>query len=140
MRDSDGHSVRTMNNGPSREEFAAFTGRLYKTIDDGFAAINDRLDIVNGRTGKSEVEIGKLDIRLSSAEQKLFRRRQDEDSGTIQTKRTTRPGTGAAWAEERVTKREGALIGLGLTVLVTVLKVLEVLGTKLFHVLMANKP
>lgn len=118
-------------NGPSREEFTAFTERLYETMDGGFAKINARLDLLNGRTLKGELESENHRTRLVSLEKELFhrpsRRRDDE-------------GQGAAWAKATVTKREGYYIGVGLAVLVAVLKVLEVVGTKLVHVLMSSKP
>ena len=124
--------------------------QFYRAIDslkadlrEDLQAIQGRLDVLNGRTGKSEVEIGRLDSRLKNTERELFRRRNDpEDSGTITTrhKRQTRDGTGEAWAEERITKREKGLIAFGFIVVSVMLKILELVGTKFWDVVTAHKP
>ena len=48
----------------SREEF----GGLREDIRDGFKGINDRLDLVNGRVRKSEIDIGIMQSRLDAVE------------------------------------------------------------------------
>jgi hypothetical protein len=114
----------------SREEFAAFCDRMYASMDDGFKGVHGRLDVLNGRTLKGEIDRENLRTRLVTVERELIRH---------PNRRKSDAGDGATWAAAAVTKREGYLIGLGLTVLITVLKVLEVLGTKLVHVLMSTK-
>lgn len=125
------------------EQFYRAIESLKDDLREDLQAIQRRLDVVNGRTGKNEVEIGKIDTRLKNTEHEIFRRRRDlEDSGAIQvrSKRQTRTGTGEAWADERITKREKALIAFGLVILSAMLKVLELVGTKLWHVMMSGKP
>ncbi len=104
-----------MSDGPTREEFKAFTERLYETMDGGFAAINARLDTQNGRVGRGEVESENHRTRLVSLERRFSRRR----------------GDGEAWAEDgRFTKREKALMALGMTLLSILLTALQIVGTK----------
>ena len=40
--------------------------RLYDTMRDGFAGINARLDVINGRTRKNENDISVLHERVGS--------------------------------------------------------------------------
>lgn len=125
----------------TRDEFYRAVRELKADLREDIQAVVSRLDGLNGRTGKNEVEIGVLNTRVDLAEHEVFRRRRDqEDSGAIsvRSKRQTRNGTGEAWAEERITPREKALIGFGLVILSATLKVLELVGTKLWHVLMSK--
>lgn len=120
-----------MSDGPTRAEFTAFVTRCYDTMDQGFEGVNTRLDVLNGRTVRLEVADGMFAVRMAAVEDDLQyhgprRRRSDQ------------AGNGEQWAGA-VTKREGALIGFGLVILTVILKVLEVVGTKLWDVL-THKP
>lgn len=117
-----------MSNGISREEFTAFTERLYETMDGGFRALNQRLDILNGRTLKGELESENHRTRLVSLEKELFHNRRKTDEGK-----------GADWAGG-LTKREGQLLMLGIAVVGAMYKILDLVTTKLWHVLMSGKP
>lgn len=103
-----------MNNGPSREEFKAFTERIYRQMDDGFGGVHERLDVLNGRTGKGEVADAELRQRVTSVEKEVFDgpRRRSGDSPV----------------PPLFTKREGALVALGVTVLGALLKLMLVSG------------
>lgn len=129
MGDGDAHDRRAMN-GPSREEFTAFTERLYETMDRGFQGVHSRMDTLNGRTLKGEIDRENLRTRLVSVEKELFRH---------PNRRRTDEGKGAEWANS-LTKREGALLTAGLFLVGGMYKVIDLLGTKLWHVLMSSKP
>lgn len=103
-----------MSEGPSREEFAAFTTRIYQQMDDGFSGVHDRLDTLNGRTGKGEVERENHRTRIVNLEKEIFAapRRRSGDVATAPF----------------FTKREGALVGLGIAVIGALLKVLLLSG------------
>ena len=97
-----------MNQGPSREEFE----RLYTSMDAGFKGIHDRLDTLNGRTGKGEVSDAEIRQRVTSLEKEVF----------------TMPRRRASDSDGRISKREGALLGLGLGILALILKLCLLLG------------
>lgn len=111
----------------SSDEF----NRAIAGLDGQLQTITRHLEKLNGRTETNALELVRVAGRVTNIEEKLLdhpnRRKEDQ-------------GQGASWAEATVTKREGALIGLGLAILVGVLRVLEVTGTKLWHVLMSAKP
>lgn len=102
------------NDGPSREEFRDFSNRVYTTIDAGFKELNARLEAFNNFAVSSAVDRENLRTRVISLEKEVFRGR------------TFRHPDQSA----RFTKREGALIGFGLAIIVTLLKLLELLGGK----------
>lgn len=107
-----------MNDGPSREEFKAFVARVYEQIDDGFSGVHSRLDVLNGRTGRGEVADAELRQRITSVENELFnapRRRATDPAVTVVT-------------PPLFTKREGALVALGVTVVGALLKLMLVSG------------
>jgi hypothetical protein len=114
----------------TRDEFKATMDRLYDTTDQGFKAMNERLDQLNGRTLKGEIADAELRTRVTSLEKELFsrprRRRQDH------------AGEGEEWAAA-FTKREYALMSLGIAVIGVLLKLIEFLGERLWHVLTAGK-
>jgi len=111
--------------GPSWREFA----RLEATCEKGFAEQLEQLRAINGRVGRTEVELGKQDARIKNTEHELFRRR-----------RADHQGQGEEWARAAVSKRESALIGFGLVILTVLLKTLELVGTKLWDVLVTHRP
>jgi len=117
--------------GPGRAEFSAFTERVYDTMRDGFDGINRRLDLLNGRTGKTEVAAGKLDTRMRNVEHEVFRNPQRRHSDHA--------GEGEKWAAS-FTKREGGLITLGFVVIYGLLRGLEVVGGIALKLLMAHRP
>lgn len=106
--------------GPSWREFS----RLEATIKEGFASTHLRLDGINGRVGKTELANENHRARIVSLEKTTFHRRRADVSGQ-----------GEEWAERAVSKREGALIGLGLSILVVVLELLRVIGKALWDTL-----
>ena len=120
----------------TRDEFYRAVDGLKSDLREDLQRIDGRLDVLNGRTGKSEIDIGKLDTRVRNTEHEIFRRRRDDHDQP----HNRREGQGEAWAAAAVTKREGALIGFGLVILTATLKVLELVGTKLWEVLMVHKP
>lgn len=105
-----------MNDGPSRAEFKAFTERVYEQMDDGFSGVHSRLDVLNGRTGKGEVADAELRQRITSVEKEVF----DEP----RRRATDVP----APAPPFFTKREGALVALGVAVVGALLKLMLLSG------------
>ena len=72
----------------SRDEFNATMIRLYQTIDSGFAGTHERLDVLNGRTGRNEVDVGRLDARVTNLEEGVFeqpQRRAEDMDATLST-------------------------------------------------------
>lgn len=100
----------------TRDEFKGFTERLYQTTDDGFRGVHDRLDMLNGRTLKGEIAHAELKARLTSVEKEVFRRRADDH--------TTVPIATPSY----FTKREKALVGLGILFVTALVKVLLMAG------------
>jgi hypothetical protein len=90
----------------SREEFTAFTTRLYETIDDGFAGTHRRLDAQNGRIGKTEIELVRQGERLNTLEESHVHRRASDPVP----------------AEPSMTPREKTLAIGGLALLTAVVK------------------
>lgn len=130
----------------TREEFYRAIDSLKSDLRDDIGGIQDRLDTLNGRTGKSELAIGKLEQRVDGAERTISRRRLDDEEDAVvaegRHRRNARDGTAAVLAEDGgayVSTREKALIGFGLAVVMVLLKVLELVGTKLWDV-MTHKP
>lgn len=115
----------------TREDLRQAIGDLKADLKEDLQAISGHLATLNGRTGKGEVDRENLRTRLGSVEKELYRHAQ---------RRKTDEGEGAAWATGTVTKREGALIGFGMVIITVLIKVLELVGTKLWHVLMSSKP
>lgn len=105
-----------MGDGPSRAEFKAFTDRIYQQMDDGFTGVHDRLDVLNGRTGKGEVADAELRQRITGVEKEVFNEPR---------RRATDPPTPAP---PFFTKREGALVALGVAVIGALLKLMLVSG------------
>lgn len=99
----------------TRDEFKGFTERLYQTTDDGFRGVHDRLDTLNGRTLKGEIAHAELKARLISVEKEVFRRRADDHAVPIAT-------------PSYFTKREKALVGLGILFVTALVKVLLMAG------------
>lgn len=114
----------------TRDEFYRAISDLKADVRQDLQGITRHLETLNGRTGKGEVADAEVRVRVTTLEEEAKRHRQ---------RRSVDAGEGATWAAAAVTKREGYLIGLGLTILVAVLKVLEVAGTKLVH-LLSTKP
>lgn len=103
-----------MSDGPTREEFAAFSDRLYTQMDDGFAGVHSRLDELNGRTRTGEIETGKLGVRIEVIEKAKFdhpRRRSSDGSRS-----------------SFFTKQEKGLIAFGITVVAALIKVAFMAG------------
>jgi hypothetical protein len=115
-----------MSEGPSRAEM----DRLYQTIDDGFKGTHSRLDLLNGRTLKGEQADADLRARVIGLEKEVFtrprRRRHDGDEGTEVDK--PRP---------LLTKRESALIGVGVMILAALVKLALFVGELGFETLKA---
>jgi hypothetical protein len=103
-----------MSDGPSRAEFTAFCDRLYEQMDAGFNGVHERLDTLNGRTGKGEVADAELRARITSVEKEVFNE--------------PRRRSGDTPAPPLFTKREGALVALGIGVVGALLKVLLLSG------------
>lgn len=57
-----------MTDNPSRFEL----DHLYQTVRDGFAGVNARLDILNGRTREGEIGQSENEQRLGALEFKRF--------------------------------------------------------------------
>lgn len=115
----------------TRDDLRQAIGDLKTDLKEDLQAISAHLATLNGRTGKGEIERENLRTRLVSVEKEMIRhpnRRRDDH------------GEGAAWATGSVSKREGALIGFGLVIITVLIKVLELVGTKLWHVLLSSKP
>ncbi len=125
----------------TREEFYRAIDSLKSDLRDDIGGIQDRLDTLNGRTGKNELAIGKLEQRVDGAERVISRRRLDDEEDAVvaegRHRRNARDGASDAWAEDtasHITRREKALIGFGLAVVMVLMKVLELVGTTLWDV------
>jgi hypothetical protein len=105
-----------MGEGPSREEIE----RLYTTIDDGFRGVHTRLDGMDGRITRNEVVSAEVRTRITSVEKEVFRNPRRR-IGELVT-----PPVRRSWLS--VNKRESALLGLGLGILATVMKLCLLLG------------
>jgi len=113
-----------MPTGPTREEFAAFTTRLYQQMDDGFTGVHSRLDTQNGRLTKGEVADAEIRVRVVSLEKEIFSRGRG--------RRLSDQLDDEAATSVRFTKRESALIMLGLSIVYALIKLVEVVGSKAF--------
>lgn len=56
-----------------RDEF----DRLHETMRDGFQGLHRRLDELNGRTRKTELDVAGLEPRVKSLEKDVFRDNRD---------------------------------------------------------------
>lgn len=108
-----------MNDGPTRAEWQ----RLYETTDRGFAGINSRLDLLNGRIGKGEVSDAELRTRIVSLEHEVFRERRHggDRRGEMNADDVVAPV---------VSRKEGAIAMISLAGLVTALEIIKFLLTK----------
>lgn len=57
----------------TREDLIDLRNMLSTRLDTGFSDLNERLDVLNGRVGRGEVDLGKHDIRLTNVEREVFR-------------------------------------------------------------------
>lgn len=120
-----------MSDGPSRPEYTAFVERIYHTMEAGFKQINERLDVLNGRTGKSEISDAEIRARVVSLEKEVFReKRSGADRRHDDREAPEEP--------ERVSRRDGAIAAASLTALVIALKVIEILLTKAWTAIAAG--
>lgn len=94
--------------------------RLYETIDDGFRGVHSRLDVLNGRTVKGEISDAEIrtgavlfDRRLTNVEDEIFAHPQRRVADI---------------PPESATKRESAIVVLGLAVMTVLVKIAFVLG------------
>lgn len=106
--------------GPTRAEWQ----RLYQTMDAGFAGVHQRLDVLNGRTAKGEIADAELRSRVTNLEKEVFALPRREDSKA---------------SEAGFTKREAALGAIGVTIVMALIKVVEIMGTKIWTLLTAGK-
>ena len=120
-----------MADGPNRGEM----DRLYRTIDDGFRGIHERLDKLNGRTGESERNIA----ALAATQREVVKDVEDLQRHGIRRRRTDRQGDGEDWAGA-MTKRERWLVGLGLVVVTFAVEALRLLGSKAWETIAAVAP
>jgi len=102
----------------TREEFRGTMDRLYETTDQGFRTLTERLDTLNGRTLKGEIADAELRTRVVSLEKEVFSvpRRRREGAGEDPAAPTS------------VTKREAALIALGVAVISALVKATLIVG------------
>jgi hypothetical protein len=97
--------------GPNRSEME----RLYHTMDDGFRGVHSRLDQLNGRTLKGEIADAELRARIMIVENEL--------AGHPNRRTTDREQ-----AARRLSGKDMALGGIGLTLLAGAIKLLLVIG------------
>lgn len=119
----------------SRDEFYRVIQDLKVDLKEDLAAIRDHLGTLNGRTLKGEVSDAELrlmvtELRKERDAQERYQDRRPRHSGGGEG-----VGQGEAWASNAVSKREGALIGFGLVIVTVLMKALELVGTKLWDVL-----
>jgi hypothetical protein len=116
---------RDVTDGPSRAEYTSFVERVYHTMEAGFEQINERLDVLNGRTGKGEIADAEIKARVVSLEKEVFQRprRRAEDHDEF---------------EQRNSKREAALVAAGLAIIMALIRLAEFLGAKLWAALTAT--
>ena len=58
----------------TREELRDMREDLVERMTQGFQGVHSRLDVLNGRVGKSEVALGEAGVRMTNVERELFRR------------------------------------------------------------------
>lgn len=113
-----------MMNGPTREEFYRAIDALKADLREHVNGINERLDTLNGRTGKGEIEIGVIGQRVTGLEKEVYarpRRRAEEISDERRS----------------VGKKDLGLAGLGVALLAVALKLLIMTGQFAFETLKA---
>lgn len=110
-----------MSDGPGREEFTAAIDRLDESIRDGFEGTHRRLDAINGRVGRAEIEQARQDQRLKVLEHAVFprRRRDDPDEADYVSERTR---------ERRKIARDTGLVAVAFAALGFGFKLLLMLG------------
>lgn len=64
--------------GCTKEDLRDLRDQVLDEMRLGFGRTHERLDILNGRIGKNEVETGKHEIRLRNVEKAVFDRRHAE--------------------------------------------------------------
>jgi hypothetical protein len=99
-----------MTNGPTREEFE----RLYRMTEEGFSVMNAKLEKIGERIGEGEVNHENVRTRLVSIEKEVFHRRHTDTSGSSHTHK--RDG------DAFFTRKEKALIALGITTIAALIK------------------
>lgn len=101
----------------SRDEFYRAIDGLKTDLTSDIGGIHDRLDTLNGRTGKGEVERAELKQRIVSVEKEVFRRRHGE-----------RSSSGGAQSTSRLSKKDTGLAALGVGLAFTAVKLFILLG------------
>jgi hypothetical protein len=58
----------------TREELRDLREDLVERLNTGFGGVHQRLDVLNGRTGKTEVAAAEASLRLTNVEREIFHR------------------------------------------------------------------
>lgn len=65
--------------GPvTKEDLWDLRDTLSRQNKDGFDGVHERLDVLNGRVGKNEVQGGEHGVRLINLEREVFKRRRSD--------------------------------------------------------------
>jgi hypothetical protein len=109
----------------TKEDLRFAQTTLLKQIETGFAGINTRLDQINGRVVKREVEAGQHDVRLGALERNCpLHRRGDPSGADFRDRRATREDSRRI--SERDVKIAAIAIGTAFTVVAFLWKALPV--------------
>jgi len=122
-----------MVDGVTKEDLRDMRDDLKSDIRDGFDAITERLDILNGRVGKGEVTLGEHGVKIGALEREIFQPNGKPKVGDAERRQVIRPDSKA------VTKRDVLIVSGTLTTIGGVLWWLHDMG--LFHfAVSAGKP
>jgi hypothetical protein len=104
----------------TREELREIVNDVRDTITEqmarGFGAVNARLDVLNGRVGKGEVQGGEHGVRLVNLEREIFRTGR---------RRGSRADDDAPGERSSITRRDVGVFVAGIGAVVSVLVFLE---------------
>ncbi len=78
------------------EELRDMRDTVLETVREGFDRTHQRLDVLNGRVGKNEVDTGRHDIRLTVLERRHGVRRSADQASITRRDVTVAVGGGAA--------------------------------------------
>lgn len=62
----------------TREELRDMREDLVERMTQGFTGVHSRLDLQNGRVGKSEVLIAEVGVKMANLEREVFRRHKPD--------------------------------------------------------------
>jgi hypothetical protein len=86
----------------TRQDLRDLRDELVEQMSRGFSGVNARLDLQNGRVGKSEVAIGVNSTQLANLEREVFRRHHGRSAEVV-----------GADEDRGITRRDVAMLAFG---------------------------